>query len=162
MIIQRELQHASGRVAALAVVALLVASCGGDDGESATATSPAETVETSPAEPTMTTPAAPATDTAAPTAAAIEVTAKLTEFSIELSQDTFTPGTYEFVAEEEGASPHALSIEGPGVDSTSTEVIQPGGENQRLTVTLQTGTYTLWCPVGNHRGQGMETTITVE
>ena len=90
------------------------------------------------------------------------MTAELTEFSIELSQQTFAPGPYEFVAEEQGQFPHALSIEGPDVDSASTSVIDPGGDSQTLNVTLQPGTYELWCPVGNHRAQGMETTITVE
>jgi hypothetical protein len=65
------------------------------------------------------------------------------------------------VPEEVGELPHALSIEGPGVDSTSTPVIQPGGGSQTLNVTLQPGTYEIWCPVGNHRGH-METTTTVE
>ncbi|MBD0292979.1 MAG: hypothetical protein ICV70_05345 [Jiangellaceae bacterium] len=162
MIIWPGFQVVWGRVAASALIALLLASCGGDEGDAATATSPApspeatmETPEASPAEPTT-------EDTPSPAGEAIEVTARLTEFSIELSQQTFAPGAYEFVAEEEGEFPHALSIEGPGVDSASTEVIQPGGESQRLTVTLESGTYTLWCPVGNHRAQGMETTITVE
>jgi uncharacterized cupredoxin-like copper-binding protein len=40
-------------------------------------------------------------------------------------------------------------------------VIDPGGADETLTVTLQAGTYELWCPVGSHREQGMETTITV-
>ena len=90
------------------------------------------------------------------------MTAELTEYAIELSQQTFTPGPYEFVAEEQGQAPHALSIDGPGVDSASTSVIEPGGESQVLNVTLQPGTYEVWCPVGNHRAQGMQTTITVE
>jgi hypothetical protein len=72
-----------------------------------------------------------------PSAASTLVTATLTEFSIELSQQTFPLRRYEFVAEEQGEFPHALSIEGPGVDSTSTPVIQPGGGSQTLNVDLQ-------------------------
>jgi plastocyanin len=169
--VTRRRQHVQYRpvVAALAG-ALFLASCGnGDDEESATSPAPAEeTTVTSPIPPeetteTTPTPAESPTETSPPPAAtATRVTATLTEFSIELSQQTFSPGTYEFVAEEEGQFPHALSIDGPGVDSTSTEVIEPGGASQTLTVTLQPGTYELWCPVGNHRAQGMETTITVE
>jgi uncharacterized cupredoxin-like copper-binding protein len=147
------------RAFAVIVAAILLASCGDGGGEeSATSPSPVETT-------TATTPglAEPTTATSpAPAATSTTVTATLTEFSIELSQQTFAPGTYEFVAEEEGQFPHALSIEGPSVDSTSTEVIQPGGESQTLTVTLEPGTYEIWCPVGNHQDQGMQTTITVE
>ena len=154
-------------VAALAGV-LVLASCGnGDDEGSATSPAPAEeTTVTSPVPPEETTGTTPTSaetpDETSPAPAATTVTATLTEFSIELSQQTFSPGTYEFVAEEQGEFPHAFSIEGPGVDSTSTEVIEPGGASQTLTVTLQPGTYEIWCPVGNHRAQGMETTITVE
>jgi plastocyanin len=158
MVTRRERQAPYRRVVAALVAALILASCGdGGEEESATSPSPEETTATTPApaEPTVTT-------SPSPEAEATEVTVTLTEFSIELSEQTFAPGAYEFVAEEEGELPHALSIEGPGVDSTSTEVIQPGGESQTLTVTLQPGTYEIWCPVGNHRAQGMETTITVE
>src|SRR6266545_2569452 len=72
-----------------------------------------------------------------------------------------TAGAYTFVVEQQGKHPHALSIKGPGVDTTSTPTIQPGGASERLTVTLQPGRYELWCPVGNHKAQGMHTTITV-
>ncbi|HEX6577917.1 MAG TPA: hypothetical protein VF082_06060 [Jiangellaceae bacterium] len=142
--------------AALTAV-LIFASCGdgGGENESAPSPSPVDTTTTAPSSPAET------TVTAAPTAAATTVTATLTEFSIELSQQTFASGTYEFVAEEAGEFPHALSIEGPGLDSTSTDVIEPGGDSQTLTVILEPGTYEIWCPVGNHRAQGMETTITV-
>ena len=59
--------------------------------------------------------------------------------------------------------PHNLAIEGSGVD------LHPGpGPNltdgQSGTITfaaLQPGTYTLYCPVGMHRANGMQTTLTV-
>ncbi|MCI0688061.1 MAG: hypothetical protein L0Y54_12600 [Sporichthyaceae bacterium] len=54
-----------------------------------------------------------------------------------------------------------MSISGPGIDGESTPIIQPGGSSESLTVTLQPGTYQLWCPVGGHRQQGMELSITV-
>lgn len=88
------------------------------------------------------------------------VNADLTEFAITLSETTFTPGTYTFVAREQGQAPHALSIRGPGVETTSTDVLSPGDPDAPLTVTLSAGEYELWCPVGSHRAQGMETTIT--
>jgi hypothetical protein len=68
----------------------------------------------------------------------------------------------ETVAEGQGEFPHALSIEDQGVNSTSTPVVPPGGGSQTLNVDLQPGPYELWCPVGNHRDRGIETTIMVE
>lgn len=35
------------------------------------------------------------------------------------------------------------------------------GSVEELTVTLQPGTYEVWCSVGNHRQRGMGTEITV-
>jgi hypothetical protein len=143
-------RHPRGLLAVLAVAAaLLMGGCG--DGGGGDATGP----QTSP--PAATTPGAVASPTGSPTV----VTAELYDFRIELSQTSFTPGMYTFVAKEEGRAPHALSIKGPGVDSDTTPVIQPGGASQRLTVTLQPGTYELWCPVGNHRDRGMALTVTV-
>lgn len=112
------------------------------------------TPTTTPAPPT--TPRA-ATATASPAA---KVTADLTDFAITLSQRSLPPGTYTFVAEQRGQSPHALAIVGPGINS-QTKVIEPGGAAQELTVVLQPGTYELWCPVGNHRALGMTVTITI-
>ena len=145
------------RVVVVTVGVVLLTSCGGDGTAEETATSPG------PARSTATTPAEPTTATSpAPAGISTPVTAALTEFSIGLSQQTFAPGTYKIVADEQGQLPHALSIEGPGVDGASTAVVQPGGDSQTLNVTLQPGTYEVWCPVGNHRAQGMETTIAVK
>jgi plastocyanin len=55
---------------------------------------------------------------------------------------------------------HALAITGPGVPATRTDVLSPGGTAQ-LTVTLQAGSYELWCPVDGHKGLGMDTHIQV-
>ena len=104
----------------------------------------------------------PTPDAPEETPVAMRVTAALSDFSIELSEESFAPGAYTFVAEQQGENPHALSISGPGVDTASTPVIEPGGEAQELTVNLEQGTYELWCPVGNHRALGMEVEITVE
>lgn len=62
--------------------------------------------------------------------------------------------------ENTGQLPHAITIDGPGVEQETSETVE-GGERSELTVTLQQGKYTVWCPVGNHRSQGMETTLTV-
>ncbi|MGW5441611.1 hypothetical protein [Nocardia asteroides] len=82
------------------------------------------------------------------------------EFSINIPNSQLTPGAYTFVVENSGSVPHDLVIEGPGVDSRRTPRIESGGSGE-LAVTLEPGTYTLWCSVGNHRELGMSTEITV-
>jgi plastocyanin len=55
--------------------------------------------------------------------------------------------------------PHAVEVEGNGVEEESETVT---GANTTLTVDLEPGEYTFYCPVGNHRAGGMEGTLTVE
>lgn len=127
-------------VGAVAAAALLLAACGGSSGGNS-----------SP--PTTGMP--PMTGGAPMTVTAVEK-----DFSIELSEASFTPGTHTFRVQNQGPSPHDLRIEGPGVASAGSPVITRGATTE-LTVTLEPGTYQVWCSVGNHRAQGMETTITV-
>ena len=90
------------------------------------------------------------------------VTATLTDFEITLSSNDFTAGPYNIVVEEKGQKPHGLSINGPGVENAHSAVIEPGGANATLQLTLQKGTYHLWCPVGKHAEKGMDIMIMVK
>jgi uncharacterized cupredoxin-like copper-binding protein len=56
-------------------------------------------------------------------------------------------------------APHAVEIEGQGVEEES-DTIQPG-ESANVTAQLEPGTYEFYCPVGNHKDAGMEGTLTV-
>jgi plastocyanin len=55
--------------------------------------------------------------------------------------------------------PHAVEVEGNGVEEESETVT---GADTELTVDLEPGEYTYYCPVGDHRAKGMEGTLTVE
>lgn len=88
------------------------------------------------------------------------VTVKETEYHLALSQSGFKAGTYTFKAEDQGTVSHALAINGPGVSTQQTSTVSPGGSTD-LTVTLQKGTYQLYCPIPGHRQLGMQTTIKV-
>lgn len=83
-----------------------------------------------------------------------------TEYSIEVPSDTLAPGAYTVAVENAGGTEHDLVIKGPGVDEARTEVLD-GGQQGTVTVALRSGTYELWCSVGDHRARGMDTTLTV-
>jgi uncharacterized cupredoxin-like copper-binding protein len=88
------------------------------------------------------------------------VVATETEYKIVLSRTQFAPGTYTFVAKDAGAATHALEINGPGVKDKITPNVNHG-QSAKLTVTLQKGTYEIWCPIDGHTQLGMDTHITV-
>lgn len=90
-----------------------------------------------------------------------KVTATLTEFHIALSMSSFKPGTYTFDAVNSGSVPHSLEINGPGVSDQSVSGDISPGSSGTLTVTLQDGTYDVFCPVDGHKSMGMDMTITV-
>ena len=83
-----------------------------------------------------------------------------TEFHIALSQKTFKPGKYTFVAQNKGQATHALMITGPGIKNAMTPDIQPG-KSAKLTVTLKKGKYDVYCPVPGHKAEGMNVNLSV-
>jgi uncharacterized cupredoxin-like copper-binding protein len=122
------------RTVATLLVALTfaVAGCGGDDGEEATnGTSSQQSFSISESDFTLTPPT-------------VTIDA---------------PGTYTFEATNDGGVDHALEIEGNGIEE-ETETIGPG-ESASVTVDLESGTYEMYCPIGNHRDLGMSGEITV-
>jgi plastocyanin len=89
------------------------------------------------------------------------ITAKLSEWKVELSNATVSAGTVRFTATNAGSIPHALEVEGPGIEQ-ETAVIQPG-DSAILILTLRPGTYEVYCPVGvdSHKKLGMDTHLKV-
>lgn len=57
------------------------------------------------------------------------------------------------------STPHAVAIEGSGVQETSDTVTS---SKTSVTADLKPGTYTFFCPVPGHRDAGMEGTLTVK
>jgi plastocyanin len=57
------------------------------------------------------------------------------------------------------SAPHAIAIDGQGLDRAG-EVVQPGGTST-VTVKVTPGTYTFYCPVPGHRQAGREGKLTV-
>jgi uncharacterized cupredoxin-like copper-binding protein len=92
--------------------------------------------------------------------AGLNVTATETEYSITLSTSSFTAGQYTFVVANHGTMSHNLNIAGPGLAQQSSSTVQPGGSGT-VTVTLQKGTYELWCSIDGHKDLGMDLKIQV-
>ena len=146
--------HSAPRLAAglaTGVLVLGLAACGGnssdDTGSAAGSSSPASS-------------AAAADSSGSSDSAGTTLTATEKDFSIALSSDSVAPGTYTLSVENAGNATHSLSIKGPGgVDETS-KTLQ-GGDSATMTVTLEAGKYEVWCPIGNHKAMGMDTTLTV-
>src|SRR5438046_4616336 len=84
-----------------------------------------------------------------------QVTVRLSEWNVQLSDQTVADGSVTFAVTNAGSIPHAFEIEGHGIEK-ETPTIQPG-DSATLTVTLKPGTYEVYCPVGNdsHKKLGM-------
>jgi uncharacterized cupredoxin-like copper-binding protein len=92
--------------------------------------------------------------------AATKVTVTEREFRITLAPSNVAEGPTTFVVKNTGKLSHALALSGPGVANAHTRSIAPG-KTARLTVTLEAGTYSVWCPVPGHAGRGMKAKLTV-
>ena len=132
----------------------MFAACGGDEEE--------------PAATPAATEAATEAPTDAPTEAATEEAAAGAKLAIAADPggaNAFTeteltaeagPTTIEFA--NEAQVPHAVVIE--GVDGATTETVH-GADAPPVQVELAAGEYTYFCPVGNHRADGMEGKLSV-
>lgn len=67
------------------------------------------------------------------------MSAKLSEWKVELSQPTITAGIVIFTVTNTGSVPHAFEVEGQGIEE-ETKVIQPGS-SATLKLTLKPGNY---------------------
>jgi plastocyanin len=156
----RSARHAAPLVLALGIG--LLSGCSGDEGATDAAPSssaPSSSAASSSAEASTSASSAPATSS--PAEAESETVAVTEgEMFIELSEDSYSPGTYTFEVTNTGSMQHDFVVEQDGDDVASTEVLRPG-ESTTLEVELTPGDYVFYCSVGNHRAMGMETPVTV-
>ena len=99
--------------------------------------------------------------TPAPRGNSAPVSARLSEWTVKLSETTIPAGPVTFTVTNGGSIPHAFEVEGQGTER-ETPLIQPGA-TATLTLSLAPGTYEVYCPVGqdSHKKLGMETHLTV-
>ena len=84
----------------------------------------------------------------------------LSEFALEPASFSLEPGSYTFHVVNDGSIAHALEVEGPSGE-VETEDLQPGDSADLEVELSEPGEYEIYCPVDDHKGMGMEGTITV-
>jgi hypothetical protein len=91
-----------------------------------------------------------------------EVEVSLTEFAIDMPT-TLPAGPTTFVVTNNGTTDHNFEVESEdlGVEEELETDLAPG-DTGTLEIDLEPGTYEIYCPIGNHREQGMELELTVE
>jgi plastocyanin len=142
-------------VAILAALVLSAAGCGDDDDSDEGGSSDAPAQEESSG----------AEGNGADTEASGGGAAKLTlvadpggALKFDKTELTAKPGNVTIVMENQSDVPHAVEVEGNGVEEETDTVT---GANAEVSVDLKAGEYKFYCPVGNHAQAGMEGTLTV-
>ena len=143
-----------------AVLLVAVAGCGGSSNES----SKNAGSNTTGATPTPTeTPSATATATAKSGGGGGETVqlAAPADGSLKFDKTTLDAkaGNVTIDLDNPSSTPHAVAIEGNGVDQSSQTVTS---SKTSVSADLKPGTYTFYCPVPGHRQAGMEGTLTVK
>lgn len=88
------------------------------------------------------------------------VEALLSEYTISLSALSVRPGAVRFVMENVGARRHDLRIQAEDFDQKSA-ALAPGASSVFEVTLTEPGVYEVFCDIGNHRDQGMVTTLVV-
>jgi uncharacterized cupredoxin-like copper-binding protein len=83
----------------------------------------------------------------------------LTEYEITMPT-SLSAGSQTFRVTNNGSNEHNFEVEGQGIEEEFETNLDPG-VTQTMQLNLEPGTYVVYCPVGNHREQGMEVQLTV-
>ena len=133
-------------IAAVAVLAL--AGCGGDDKESTakSTSTPAETATEAPA-------------SSGGGGETLKLSADPSALKFDKTELTAKAGKVTLSMANPSDIPHAVAIEGNGVDVDG-KTVQKGGTST-ASADLKAGTYEFYCPVDGHKAAGMKGTLTV-
>jgi plastocyanin len=143
-------------IVALLVAALTLAACGGGDDEGSSSGSEATATET--AAPTET-----ATEDSGGTSSGDGETLALAApadgaIKFDKTELTAKAGKVTIDFDNPSSVPHAVEIEGNGVEEETKTITK---DKASVTVDLKAGEYEFYCPVDDHRAEGMEGKLTV-
>jgi uncharacterized cupredoxin-like copper-binding protein len=125
--------------------------------ETAAATDTLDTTETASA----THPGSPGGTALVPdVVAGTTVLVLLQEGSLAVQEQSIPPGPAILTVENRGTEVHNLYIEGEGISRAAGDTIAQGA-TASVDVNFKPGTYTLYCPIADHRTKGEEVTLTI-
>jgi plastocyanin len=136
---------------------LFVVGCGGSSKSSSNTGA-----SSAPAAPAATTPASGGGASTTPAASGGEnltLSADPSQLKFDKSSLSAKAGSVTLTMDNPSSLPHAIAVEGNGVDKDG-ETVMKGGKST-ITVDLKPGKYTFYCPVDGHRAAGMQGTLTV-
>lgn len=120
-----------------------------------------DTSGTAPDTASATHPASPGGTAVVPgVAAGTTVLVMLNDNSIAVREQSIPPGPAILTIENRGSDVHNLYVEGPGLNAAAGDAI-PETRSSTMEVNFQPGTYTLYCPVGDHRTNGEQVQVTI-
>jgi plastocyanin len=96
---------------------------------------------------------------ARPEAATLKISADKSKLKFNVKTLKAKHGKVTITMANPSSLPHAVAVEGKGVDKDG-KTVQKGGTST-VTVTLKKGKYTFYCPVDGHEKAGMKGTLTV-
>jgi plastocyanin len=137
-------------IALLCALAIPVAGCGDDDDSSDSGSGGADTGASTQAEDTGGGGGGETLKIAADPGG---------QLKFDKSSLTAKAGKVTIVMDNPSDLPHAVEIEGDGVEVAG-ETVTKGGVS-KASADLKAGEYEFYCPVGNHKDAGMEGTLTV-
>lgn len=94
-------------------------------------------------------------------AAGTTVLVLIQEGSIAVQQQSIPPGPAVLTIENRGKELHNVFIEGAGISRAAGDPIAEGG-SATVDVQFKPGTYTLYCPVADHRTKGEQIQVTIQ
>jgi uncharacterized cupredoxin-like copper-binding protein len=135
-----------------AVLALVLAGCGGSNKNAQSNTSGTATA---------TATSSPSTASSGGGGGAQLALAAPADGSLKFDKKTLTAkaGAVTINLDNPSSTPHGVAVEGNGVDKDSQTV---SNSKTSVSVTLKPGKYTFYCPVPGHKQAGMVGTLTVQ
>ena len=141
--------------ATAAVAVLAFAGCGSSDDNNS------DTNGSASAPPPTQTETTPAPSGGAGAGGALKLSADPGgQLKFDKSSLTAKAGKVTLVMDNPSSIPHAVAVEGSGVDKDG-NTVGKGGVS-KVSVDLKPGKYTFYCPVDGHKPAGMKGTLTVK